>query len=97
MTTPNQTITLYDNTKPNNSKGPRRGCGPQGAPLWAGGGMMMFFKASLRFPIDQVDCDSDNALFYTKKPGVVAYLIAKGVDPRHVDNNGECAVLGVLR
>ena len=59
--------------------------------------MMMFFKASLRFPIDQVDCDSDNALFYTTKPGVVAYLIAKGVDPRHVDNNGECAVLGVLR
>jgi len=59
--------------------------------------MMIFFKTFLRFPIDQVDRDSDNVFFYTTKSEVVRYLIDKGVNPRHVGNNGECAVLGILR
>jgi hypothetical protein len=59
--------------------------------------MMMFFKSSLRFPIGNVDRESDNAVFYTTKPNVTQYLIANGVNPRHIGHNGECAVFSILR
>ena len=59
--------------------------------------MMVFFKTFLRFPIDQVDRESDNVLFYTTKSEVVAYLIDQGVNPRHTGHNGECAVFSILR
>ena len=59
--------------------------------------MMMFFKNFLRFPIVKVDFDSDNTFFYTRKSGVVTYLIEQGIDAHHICKNREYAVFSILR